>query len=281
MSNRKQFGWRKMPVSWQKEPDFQKKIRAADQGSAIAALKIYIAICLKAEYYETERLPAGSAQLSLTALCNMLDLSRPMVVAGINLLVKWGVVARIRARPTILQIVEFESASYWVKLPTRPMYGSKCEDAIETLIHLPNRRRSTLHALQLYLYLASIRDKASNKASLSFDHGTKTLGISRNQFSAAVSLLAENLVTVRTAMAIKDETGQKFSSNQYWLRGSEMDPYRPSPLEAFAKGLDSVVNLDDALGVHGSQVVEPTKAGRLVDSTLTKRGPLAVVLDDD
>jgi hypothetical protein len=119
MDNRKEFGWRKMPVSWQKDPDFQRRIRAARQGDAIAALKIYLAICLKAEFHETDRLPAGSAQLSLTSLCELLDLSRPMVVDGLRLLVEWNIVARIGGRPTVLQIVGFGSCQQSCRVTSR------------------------------------------------------------------------------------------------------------------------------------------------------------------
>lgn len=282
MDNYKEFGWAKMPVSWQKDPEFHKRIRAAQQGDVIAALKLYIAICLKAEFYETDRLPAGSAQLSLTLLCELLDLSRPMVVAGLRLLVEWNVIVRTGGRPTILQIVGFDEPKYWAKLPKRPLYGSKKEDSVQALMQLPNRRRSTLHALQLYLYLASIRDKYTNMAKLSYDLGAKTLGISRNQFTAALSLLAIELVTVRTAAEIQQETGQRFPSNQYWLRGSRHDPYGNGPAEGIkSSDTDNDNDNDDALG---NFEWEPQRSGRFPPvrrPDVSSRRPLASGFDDD
>lgn len=231
MEKRNEFMWKKMPVSWQKEPEFQRKIRDADQGVAIAALKLYIAICLKAEYYETERLSAGSVQLSLTVLSELVGLSRPMVIAGLELLKEWNVVLPAGGRPLIRQIVGFEKPEYWVKLPTRHLFGSKNENRIERLIELPNRRRTTLHALQLYLYLAAIRDGGSNKATVSYQRAADTLAISRNYLSEALSQLAGRLVTVRTAVEAKRVTGINFSSNEYWLRGTPQDPFRSEDID--------------------------------------------------
>ncbi|PHV28327.1 hypothetical protein CSQ93_08385 [Janthinobacterium sp. BJB426] len=283
MDNNKEFGWRKMPVSWQKDPEFQQRIRAASQGTAIAALKIYLAICLKAEFHETDRLPAGSAQLSLTTLCELLDLSRPMVVDGLKLLVEWNIVARIGGRPTILQIVGFDEPPYWVKLPKRPLYGSKSENAIQALMQLPNRKRSSLHALQLYLYLASIRDKHTNMAKLSYDQGAVTLGVSRNHFSSAVSLLAAvGLLTVRTALEIKQQTGQNFSSNQYWLRGSSHDPYRASPAEAGFKGIEiDDTSFEEFLGDHDSGPQRSDRSVLAANVRLRRSQELAAVFEDD
>jgi hypothetical protein len=283
MDNNKEFGWRKMPVSWQKDPESQQRIRAAPQGAAIAALKIYLAICLKAEFHETDRLPAGSAQLSLTSLCELLDLSRPMVVDGLKLLVEWNIVARIGGRPTILQIIGFDEPPYWVKLPKRPLYGGKSEDAIEALMQLPNRKRSSLHALQLYLYLASIRDKHSNMAKLSYDQGAATLGISRNHFSSAVSLLAAvGLVTVRTALEIKQQTGQNFSSNQYWLRGSSRDPYRSSPAEASFEEIEiDDTSYEEFLGDYDSEVQRLDRPIPAADARLRRPQKPAAVLEND
>jgi hypothetical protein len=286
MNNYKEFGWAKMPVSWQKDPEFQKRIRAARQGDAIAALKLYIAICLKAEFYETDRRPAGSAQLSLTSLCELLDLSRPMVVAGLKLLVEWNIIVRTGGRPSILQIVGFDEPEYWAKLQKRPLYGSKKEDSVQALIQLPNRRRSTLHALQLYLYLASIRDKYTNMAKLGYDLGAKTLGISRNQFTSALSLLAVDLVTVRTAAEIKHETGQRFPSNQYWLRGSRYDPYGTGPADVGAEGTksDATDNDDDDDDALGDIDWGPQRSGRPLPVSrpgVSSRLPQTSVVDDD
>ncbi len=105
-------GWSKMPVSWQKDPAFQERIRSAPQGDSIAALKLYIAICLKANFHQTEGgLDAGCVQLSLTSLGELVDVSRPMVVAGLKLLTEWGVVASEVGRPRILRIVNYSDES--------------------------------------------------------------------------------------------------------------------------------------------------------------------------
>jgi hypothetical protein len=287
MAKRPEGGWSKMPVSWQKDPAFQERIRSASQGDAIAALKLYIAMCLKANFHSTEQLLAGCVQLSLTSLVELVDTSRPMVVAGLKLLADWGLIASEGGRPTIWRIVDYIDAPYWVKLPKRPLYGSKDEDRILALVQMPNRRRGTLHALQLYLYLASIRDKHSNKANLSYEQGKRTLGLSRNQFSSALSLLTLELVTVRTALEIKTTTGTRFSSNEYWLRGSPNDPFKPDHADLATPDVDDLgldfddVAIDDddpdfGLLAKPDQPVRPTPLPRLV-----ARGPFEDLFNDD
>jgi|SRR5471032_2972455 len=238
-------GWSKMPVSWQKDLSFHEKIRAAPQGDAIAALKLYIVLCLKANFNLTGTLAAGCVQLSLTSLSELVDISRPMVVAGLKLLDEWKIVESEKGRPRILRIVNYDGAAYWAKLPNRPLYGGKSEERVIGLIQMPNRQRGTLHALQLYLYLASIRDKYTQIANLSYDQGKKILGLSRNHFSAAISMLVLELVSVRTSLETKQLKGQSYSTNQYWLRGSESDPFKPNHVDRATDDHERVDDVQD------------------------------------
>jgi hypothetical protein len=262
MDKPRQGGWSKMPVSWQKDPSFQERIRSAPQGDAIAALKLYIALCLKANFHPTETLDAGCVQLSLTSLCELVDVSRPMVVAGLKLLAEWGIVAPERGRPTILRIVNYMDTAYWVKLPKRPLYGAKDEDRVTGLVQMPNRRRGTLHALQLYLYLAAIRDKHTHMANLSYDQGKRTLGLSRNQFSSALSMLTLELVTVRTALETKVMTGKSYSTNQYWLRGSRNDPFKTDHVDRATNDLEAWDDVPDDDDIDFDSVMQRNPPAR-------------------
>jgi hypothetical protein len=283
MDKGREGGWSKMPVSWQKDPSFQERIRSAPQGDAIAALKLYIAICLKAEFHPTETLDAGCVQLSLTSLCELVDVSRPMVIAGLKLLAEWGIVRSENGRPTILRIVHYVNTPYWVKLPKRPLYGSKDQDHVIGLVQMPNRRRGTLHALQLYLYLAAIRDKQTHIAKLSYDQGKRTLGLSRNQFSAAISMLTLELVTVRTASETKEMTGKSYSTNQYWLRGSRNDPFETDHVDRATNDLedwDDVLDDDDDIAFDSvAQRNPPARALR--PRPPGQSGPPPTFDDDD
>jgi hypothetical protein len=51
-------------------------------------------------------------------------------------------------------------------------------------------------------------------------------------------MLTVDLVTVRTALEAKELTGQNFSANQYWLRGSRHDPFRQNPADTDVHEVD-------------------------------------------
>jgi hypothetical protein len=85
-------------------------------------------------------------------------------------------------------------------------------------------------------------------ANLSYDLGKRTLGLSRNQFSSALSMLTLELVTVRMAVEVKLMTGANFSTNQYWLRGSRRDPFNPDHADRATNDpetLDEASEVDD------------------------------------
>jgi len=84
---------------------------------------------------------------------------------------------------------------------------------------MSNRSKTTLHALQMYLYIASIRDKKTSLAKVTYDHLTEVLGITRNDVSKAIStLIGFELLSVR--LAGPDEFLGARPSNIYWLRGA-------------------------------------------------------------
>lgn len=225
-----EWRWSKMPVSWQLDPEMHKTIARASQGEAIAALKLYIGFCLKANYGEKDGLPKkGCVRISLSQLEALTDLSRPMVVAGLKLLKEWDIVTSLGGRPAIYHIIEYETTKTWAKLTNRPLYGAREMNRMRGLESMPNRHRTTLHALQVYLYLGSIRNKDTNRAQVGYKQMCAVLGMPRNRLSAAISMLSAELITVRTAPVIRYEEGERHSTNHYWLRGSLNDPHVPSP----------------------------------------------------
>lgn len=212
--------WSKMPCGWQTQPNHHQAIISSDRGDAIAALKLYITLCLKANFLPNATFSSsGCVKKSITDFCKLTKLSRPMVVRGFRQLKIWGFVTSKAGRPTIYQINNYDDAKYWVKLPRSHLFSTPNERVITKLISLSNRRSASLHALQLYLYLASISNGVSKKAKVTYDKISEVLGVNRNEVSRAISLLiACDLVTVR-----QDDTDieqHMHSCNVYTLRGS-------------------------------------------------------------
>jgi hypothetical protein len=216
--NREQWG--KLPCHWQTQTEIHRRIAAAQNGAAIAALKLYIGFCVKANFKEKKGLPPGCVKLPVAHLSKVIGVSKPMTIAGLRLLTEWDLVERLGGRPAAYRLREYDTPGlHWEKLPSSHLYGNS-NVVIERLARLDNRGKARLHALQLYLYLASVRNRSSLKATVSFDRLCDVLSISRNDVSRAISMLsADELLSVRRADAT-DMRNDTRPSNEYWLRGT-------------------------------------------------------------
>lgn len=225
--------WAKMPCTWQTDANFHEKLRysassnllvnRSPPGEAIAALKLYVALCLKANFKTGNYLPdTGCVQRSISQLCELVGLSRPMVIKGLRKLRDWQIVEVKGGRPAIYHITDYETAKYWTKLPRAHLFNDDKEKCIKRLSAMSNRSKTTLHSLQMYLYLAAIRDKKSDLAKVTYDRLAKVLCIARNDVSKAIStLVGFELISVRQAGP--DEFLGERPSNIYRLRGTLAD----------------------------------------------------------
>jgi hypothetical protein len=226
--------WCKMPVYWQIDILAHETIRGAPVGATIAALKLYLCICTWANYKPNARFPrTGCVDKRLDDYETMTGLSRPMVVAGFKLLEGWGFVEKLGRRPLIYGLTFFEDSPYWVQLYERPLYGGARKDVMHTLKEIPNRGNTALLALRLYLYLASIRDKTTDVAQVSYKQACAILGTTRNRLSSALSMLTMNLVVARTPIYGNDDQ----TTTVYWLRGSKRAPAHAADAEEDADQL--------------------------------------------
>jgi hypothetical protein len=141
------------------------------------------------------------------------------VVAGLRRLRELEFIEVLAQRPAVYRIKDYETASYWTKLPRAYLYGSsRLSRRLVKLADLPNRRSATLHALQLYVYLASIRDKRTLRATVSYTHLDETLCLSRNEIARGLSLLvAHDLIGMRPGEM--DPKTKLRAANIYWLLG--------------------------------------------------------------
>jgi hypothetical protein len=239
--------WKKMPCSWQKDPNFHSQLKTAPAGTAIAALKLYLALCLKANYEKKDHFPyAGCVQRTITQLGDIVDMSRPMVIRGLTLLKAMDVIEVVLKRPAMYRIKEYDTAPYWTKLPRAHLFGGAKEEAITAINAMGNRGKSVLQALQLYLYLASIRDKDTQRANVSYTQMDMVLGVTRNEVSRAISALVNHdLITVRPGEMTPQ--ARRLPGNVYWLRGSDKDPTRDAIAQIIKRNQDaqsSAVQID-------------------------------------
>lgn len=234
--------WKKMPCSWQKDQNFHSQLKTVPTGTAIAALKLYLALCLKANFVKKDHFPhSGCVQRTITQLGDIVEMSRPMVIRGLSLLKAMDVIEVVLKRPAMYRIKEYDTAPYWTKLPRAHLFGGGREDTITAINALGNRGESVLQALQLYLYLASIRDKDTQRANVSYTQMDMVLCLTRNEVSRAISaLINHDLITVRPGQMTAQ--ARRLPGNVYWLRGSDKDPTRDAIAQIVKRNQDALSN---------------------------------------
>jgi hypothetical protein len=121
-----------------------------------------------------------------------------------------------------------DSARNWTRLPKQYLVGS-LPRRIERIVKFPSRGRTAANALRFYVYIAAIRDRKTNAATVGYTRLVEVLGFDRAGISNAISLLIEHqLITVRnnkTGMLLHDIGEGSLppdvydSTNMYFLRG--------------------------------------------------------------
>jgi len=223
-------GWAKLPCTWQLEGSQHRALANRQTGEVITALKIYLALCLYANFKPNGRFSvSGCAQRSIGDFSHALKLSRPSVVKGFRVLRERGIVERLGGRPEIYRIAHYETAPNWTRLPKEYLVGGSRSRQIARLAGLPSRGRVAANALRLYIYVASILNRNTNAATVGYARLMEILGLDRTAVSNAVSLLIEHqLITVRNnkmAMVIDELYRGNLpkevydSTNSYFLRG--------------------------------------------------------------
>jgi hypothetical protein len=217
--------WAKMPCGWQQQESIHQTLRRAPVGEAIASLKLYLAMCMLANFNPTSVLPnAGSIKLSLVAFARKTGMTKPLAIKGMRLLESAGLIRREAGKPITYVLAEYDTCSHWTKLPKRYLIGSDPRE-MERLVTLPNRGQEIFEALQFYIYIASIRDRGTHKARVTYETITATLGMSRNAVSKVISILcAKDLISMRP-----EESFDGFRpKNVYWLLGRVEEVAKPA-----------------------------------------------------
>jgi hypothetical protein len=223
----------KMPARWQTQPQAHAAIRAVPVGEAIAAMKLYMTLCLRTNFKASDLLPEpGSVRRPLTQLCTWAGVSKPMAIAGLRHAAAWQWITVAAGKPTTYRITGYnEPHQSWAKLPTAYLAAGAVGGKVRRLHDLSNRLPITCNALQMYLYLACIRDRLTGLARVGYERLTEVLALDRNQIASTISfLLNHELITMRKGEVDEFSAGEH-ASNVYWLRGLD---HKPSAIQSYA-----------------------------------------------
>ena len=148
--------WGSFPTWWVKVNKLATlHATAGEIGTHIAALKIYILLATKVDYQ------SKSVALSYDDLEIGAGLSRPMIKPAVRRLVDIGVLAVANTRPVTYTLIGSETYPLFAQVPV--------DLASAALRVLPNRSRSSLAALKLYITLLFVRDRNTSFARIAHE----------------------------------------------------------------------------------------------------------------
>lgn len=212
--------WFRLPNAWIHAHRLKSFVGGSSLGQSMAALKILMAILLKAENKAAGLAgpTQGSAALTYDDLMELADLSRSMVAKGVKRLQEFGLVdvtSEGRGGKNRYKFVDYSAAS-WSKIPYRQIAGVGSPMRVDFLHDLSCRRSTDLNALKLYFLLCAHRSGANPYAMIGYNRITEASGIFNPRIRQAISILIEHgLIKVE-----QEKAGKQNSPNRYHILGS-------------------------------------------------------------
>ncbi|EBV2870047.1 helix-turn-helix domain-containing protein [Escherichia ruysiae] len=179
-----------------------------------AALMIYIAITMKS----SEEAGMRPVKITYSRLSEMTGVSRELVREGITILEKLEMVSVEKVgRNNIYTLINKRSKGGWCKIPVKPIMTEDGK-VISPFKELRLRRKIELHAIKIFLYLASVRDNHTEFSLASYERIRKAIGISDKDISRALALLSIIGLLARVSSE-KAEDNKVNQPNRYYLVG--------------------------------------------------------------
>lgn len=196
--------WRKMP--------------GQTPAAETAALMLYVALLFSADTAAFE-----TAQVSETTyddLQNATGLSRKLISAGLTRLIELKLIEALgSAQKRCYRILWHGKGEAWFKLPCQAIvHGQK----ILPFANFNLRSKYELHAMKLYLFLASCRRNERMESFASYERIKERIGIPEKDIRKAISLLITSGILRSVNRQSDDE--KTHGPNLYYLTGCERLP---------------------------------------------------------
>jgi hypothetical protein len=187
-----------------------------DAGVHMAALRVYLALALAADFDTRE------AFLSWSVLQERTGLSRPMVMKGIAAAEKAGLISIDTSghRHSYRLLKKLDDEVPFTQVPLFELAGA--------LPKLPTRGYHALDALKVYITLLTVRGRNSDRAAISHKKMQLRTGVQPGRIRSAIDVLVNHRL-VHVERSESSEVGGH-PHNEYLLLGfGNRSPVQPSP----------------------------------------------------
>jgi hypothetical protein len=211
-----------------------------DAGAHMAALRVYLALALVADF------DTRVASLSWTAFERMTGLSRPMVKIGITTAEKAGLIAIDTSSHThSYRLITQPDDTTFTQVPLLQLKGS--------LPKLPTRGFHALDALKVYMTLLTVRLRNSDRAAISHTKIVTWSGVQPRRVRAGIDVLINHHL-VHVVSAESKETS--YSYNEYQLLGFSNAQLVSCPISSWHISCDPLRYLSPWRYRHGARSAE-------------------------
>lgn len=206
-----------------------KKPANGSAGRDVAALMIYMSMLYFRTQRKTEELDNTEnreesafapesmehiAALTYEEIAFLTGLSRSLIAQGLQRLVDLGKIKATGSHQKRVYEIDWPSGR-WFKLPCRAILNRNGVLAFKTFTL---RSKHELHALKIYLYLASVRDGSSIFSQASYEVISQRLGVQERDIRKAINLLISSGLLARVNRET-DRINSTWGPNQYYLTG--------------------------------------------------------------
>lgn len=163
-----------------------------DGSSSMAALMLLIALSIRLNQsfrgisFNQGKQRHTTVAVTFDELQRMTGFARGSVSSGLGLLEDLGAFKRVKiGRANHYELIGLDTAGKWCQLPQSNLLRADGSLSIKLL----ERKRSTLHALKIYILLAALRTQKFNTTAISYSGIMKWTGLRRADIGPALQIL--------------------------------------------------------------------------------------------
>lgn len=189
-----------------------------ERNRSIAALKLYMAICIRTDFH------TGKAKTSYEELITLTGMSRPVIARSLKRLEELGRITRAEQSlrsGTLIYVCGWLEDGFSGQIPKRWLYDGNQGRSLLKLREFKFDWAS-FYALKVYLAILAFRDRHRfGLTIITYDKIDQATGIGRYKVADAITMLYQmNLISFRPGTF--DESDDHARTNRYLVRGLDI-----------------------------------------------------------